>query len=173
MKQIIAVSIISACFAGCMTAPMRLNTPSGKPEVFILNATKKKVSDAIVNRELSKGWDLKSQSDSLLVFATKNTGFGAQLLFGSRYDTVPENRITFTMVEINEGVRLLIKTEVVTNPGSAFEQTTDLTLNPDMASREQTALEEIKADFPQSVSVNALPKDEDKTKNLPGYEAQK
>lgn len=150
-KKIIIVLISGFVLAGCMTAPVRLNTPSGKPEVTISATTKKKASDAIINRELSKGWDLKSQSDSLLVFAQKNTSFGAQLLFGSKYDTVPENRITFTLVETDNAIRLLVKNEMVTNPGSAFENITDMTSNAEVANQSQTALEDIKARLESNV----------------------
>jgi hypothetical protein len=144
-KKIIVILISASILAGCMTAPVRFNTQSGKPEVTIYGTTKKKVSEAIINREISKGWDLKSQSDSLLIFAQKNTSFGAQLLFGSKYDTVPESRITFTLIENNDGIRVLLKAELVTNPGSAFEKVTDMTSNADVSSQSQIVLEEIKA----------------------------
>jgi hypothetical protein len=146
-KKLLFLVIISI-LGGCVSTPVKLNTPSGRPEVTISGATKKKISDIIINRELSKGWDLKNQTDSLLIFTRKNTNFGARLLLGSRYDTVPENRLTYTLVENENGIRVFFKAEIVTNPGSAFEQVTDVTLaNEEFAEDCQKTLEEIKKDI--------------------------
>ncbi|NLH39902.1 MAG: hypothetical protein GX445_07565 [Elusimicrobia bacterium] len=144
-KKWVAPILLCALLTGCATAPVKLNTPSGRPEVTIFGSTKKKISNTIINRELSKGWDLKSQADSLLVFTRKNTELGTQLLFGSRYDSVPESRITFTLVEIEDAIRVLLKGEIVTNPGSTFERIEDVTaINAAEAEALQIALEEIK-----------------------------
>ena len=151
-KKFVVVGLICTLLAGCAIAPVRLNTLSGRPEVTISGVTKKKIVDAVVNRELSKGWDLKSQTDSLLVFTKKDTSFGAKLLFGSKYDTVPENRLTFTMVEVEAGVRVLVKGEIITNPGSAFERVEDMTAaNAKHAETFQATLEEIKTEVELTV----------------------
>ena len=139
------IGVLFLGLVGCATMPdVMLNTPSGRPEVSIQNATKKQVMDAIINRELSKSWDLKSQSDSLLVFSHKVTGFAAALAYGSQYDSTPEQRGTFTLVDSGNVIRVLLKVEMVTNPGSAYERTSDVTLGKNAAPL-QTTLEEIKA----------------------------
>lgn len=138
--------IIALCsLTGCITTPVKLNTSSGFPEVVISGSTKKKITDAIINRGISKGWILKSQMEYMVILTKKNTTFGAQLLFGSNYNSIPENRITFTMVETGDGIRLTVREEIVTNPNSSFEESRDLTLiNQEAAEHYQKILEEIK-----------------------------
>ena len=88
-------------FIGCATSrPM--NTPSGRPEVTIKNATKKDVTDALVSQMASQGFTIKSVSDYNVVFSKALDSFSAQLLFGSQYDVTPEHRPSFMVVETGD-----------------------------------------------------------------------
>jgi len=109
---------------GCASSKP-LNTPSGKPEVTIQNKTKKEVTDALVSEMLSRGFTIKSVSDYTVVFTKPLDSFAASLLFGSRYDTTPEHRPSFMIVESGAGVRIVLTNQIITNPGSAFERVTD------------------------------------------------
>jgi len=109
---------------GC--APTRpLNTASGKPDVTIPHVTKKQVTDALVSQMLSQGFTIKSSSDYNIVFTKIIDNVAASMLFGSRYDSTPEHRASFMLVETNSGVRVVLTNQIITNPGSAFERTTD------------------------------------------------
>lgn len=135
--------MLSACMG---TAPARLDTQSGRPEVDIPGVSKKQAVDAIITREMEKGWDLKTQTDSMLVFGKRINNLGAALLFGSQYDRTPEGRLRFTLVETESGVKIYVKIEMITNPGSAYERVTEGTSAEDLE-KGQYALEEIKADL--------------------------
>ena len=102
-----------------------MNTPSGRPEVTIKNATKKDVTDALVSQMASQGFTIKSVSDYNVVFSKALDSFSAQLLFGSQYDVTPEHRPSFMVVETGDAVRIVLTNLIITNPGSAFERVTD------------------------------------------------
>jgi hypothetical protein len=133
-------------FAGCASAPQRLATPSGNPEIVIPNTTRKQVIDKIVAAKLEKGMQIKNVSDYGVVIGTRvNDSFMASLLYGSRYDSTPEARITYNIVETREGVRVFSRAEMVTNPGSAYERISDITQN--LLGEMQGELEQLKAYF--------------------------
>lgn len=67
------------------------------------------------------------------------------LLFGSRYDGIPEARTTVTAVADGSGTRAYASGEIVTNPGSGFERTSELT--GAAGSELQKNLEDLAGDF--------------------------
>lgn len=152
IRRILGLVFVGIFLAGCMASmpPGRLTTPSGRPEVEIPGVTKKQVIDVIIAREMEKGWDLKSQTDALLIFSKKVNNFGAMLMYGSQYDSTPEGRIKFTLLDTASGVRVFLKTEMITNPGSSFERVTEAVSQEDL-DKEQSVLEEIKAQFTDAV----------------------
>lgn len=117
--------IISILFGGC-AGMMRLNTPSGKPEVTLKNRSMKEVKDALVREMLNQNFTIKSTSDYTIVFSKPMDSFLASFLLGSRYDATPEHRVTAMIVESNNGVRIVLTNQGITNPGSAFERVTDM-----------------------------------------------
>jgi hypothetical protein len=127
MRRCLIVVVIGL-LAACATPQQRLATPSGNPEIIIPNATRKAVIDKIVAEKLEKGMQVKSVNDYGVVVGKKiEDNLMASIAFGSRYDSTPEARITYNVVEVPGGVRVFSRLEVVTNPGSAFERTSDLT----------------------------------------------
>ena len=137
--------LLATCLlASCATQPQKLATPSGRPEVYIANATPKEAIDAITAAKLQKGLAIKSVNDYAVTFATRIEGsLSGSLLFGSSYDRNPEARFTYTVVNVPGGIRVYSKIEMVTNPGSAFERSSDITTQ--MAVRMQSELEELRA----------------------------
>lgn len=114
--------------AGCGTPPQRLDTASGKPEIVIPHVERKQVIDTIVASKLEKGLKVLSVSDySVVVGKVVTASTMASFLYGSRYDSNPEARITYNIVETGDGVRVFSSTEMVTNPGSGFERKSDVT----------------------------------------------
>lgn len=118
----------AAAMAGCATPPPRLDTPSGNPEVTIQGVARKQVVDKIVDTLTARGMTMQ-KIDEYNVVAGKRAenDFSSQVLFGSRYDSVPEYRVSFTLIERPPAVKVYARVAIVTNPGSAFERPTDMT----------------------------------------------
>jgi len=130
---------------GCAGIPP-LETPSGRPEILIRGGSRKGATDGISVRLLPNGWKIKEASEYVAVFGKRADSFGAAFLYGSRYDAIPEARMTFTMVDTDEGLRVFCVMEMVTNPGSAFERVSDLTA-AEGGPHCQNALEEMQAEM--------------------------
>lgn len=114
-----------------------LETPSGRPEVFIAGATKKKILDPLVRTALSGGGHIVRQNDYELVIGKRDERLRAMIFGGSTYDPYPENRAVFTFIEEPGGVRLFLTEQIVTNPGSPFERITTLDLKKSLLSHQQ------------------------------------
>ena len=125
MKKIIIVMLFSIVIFGCVTV-QPLNTISGKPEVIINIEDKEKIKDSLVNSMMNEGFYLKTTNEYNLVFGKISNDIATSLLYGSRYDTSPELIVSFSIVKVNNGYRLIATLNVITNPGSAFERVTDL-----------------------------------------------
>jgi len=116
---------VSLVLFGCATT-QTLKTPSGKPEFTFYKVQRKELANAILNRMITKGYSVKQVTDYTIVMRKAETGILTGALFGSRYDSTPERRITFTFVEVDSGIRTIIADQIVTNPGSAFEKITEM-----------------------------------------------
>ncbi|PWJ84867.1 hypothetical protein C7441_104135 [Pseudaminobacter salicylatoxidans] len=57
--------------------------------------------------------------------------FAAQFALGSRFNTVPNYRLTYQMYG-NKPLTVNVSGAVITNPGSGFENPTDLNNHPSM-----------------------------------------
>lgn len=126
MRQL-AVVVMGVALLGCATPPPVLSTPSGNPEVVIQGVTRKQVVDKIVDAMSARGLTLRTVSDHQVVAGGRAEDFAARFFHGSRYDGVPEYRVTFTMVEQAPGVKVYSRAAIVTNPGSGFERVNDMT----------------------------------------------
>lgn len=124
IKNIFITALISILLIGCI-APRPLNTSSGKPDVTIPKVNKKQVTDALVSEMMTRGFTIKTSSDYNIVFTKLLDNMTASLLFGSRYDSNPEHRASFMLVESSAGVRIVLTNQIITNPGSAYERATD------------------------------------------------
>lgn len=119
--------ILAACFALAACTPAQTYaTPSGKPEVDFVSVPKARVRDALVAELIRREYAVKSSSDYTLVFERAG-GLGQNLLAGTKYDAQTMTRVTFTVLDSDGAVKVLGTIGVVSNPGSAFERTTDMT----------------------------------------------
>jgi hypothetical protein len=114
--------------AACATA-RPINTPSGRPEITLpRQITKQQARDSMIQGLLTDGYNLKKSDEYSLVFGRRLTNSPMhQIFLGSRYDSVPEERIIANTVETSEGVRILFTLQYITNPDSVFERVTDMT----------------------------------------------
>ena len=118
---------------GCATTP-QLKTASGKPEVTIPNTTKKVIFDALTNAMIQQGYEIRNINDYSAVYGKRTNSILASMLLGSQYDSTPEARVAYTIVDTSEGVRVVATLQMITNPGSAFERVTDFSQQPDAQS---------------------------------------
>lgn len=110
---------------GCTNAQPEIQV---KPSIEIHKTTKEKVIDKIVYRSSEKGATIKNITDYGLTVEQKvNNSAMASFLYGSKYDSTPVLRLSYSIVNINKGVKLFVRAEMVTNPGSAYERTNDVT----------------------------------------------
>lgn len=143
LVRLFRVCSVVFLLVGC-AAVQPLHTPSGRPEVTISGATKKEVLDLVVSEMLASGAQVKQVNEYGAVFGKRDDSLTGALLFGSRYDSTPEMRITFNVAETSGSVRVFCNVAMVTNPGSAFERVTDVT-GGKTASDIQAMLERLRA----------------------------
>lgn len=112
-------------FVSACVAQQPLGTASGKPEVILPHLNRQQARDHLVNDMIGNGYELKRSDEYALVFGKRTNSAAAAMLFGSRYDSTPEERVIVNTLDTQGGVRLIFTLQIVTNPGSAFERVTD------------------------------------------------
>lgn len=100
-------------------------TPSGRPEVVIPGTTKKSVVDALASQMIAQGYSVGRIDDYRAQFE-KPGGFWLDLLAGSRFNSSAVWRVSYSVLDTQEGVRVLAEMGAVTNPGSGFEKVTEI-----------------------------------------------
>ncbi|RWM26883.1 hypothetical protein [Mesorhizobium sp.] len=94
---------------------------------------------------LGRGFQIVRDSDLQLVMdRPAKDNFGAQLVFGSQWNVVPNSRISMTFLGDNP-TQVNAQLAIVTNPGSGFEQVTDLTNNASTRQQLQIGMSQAKA----------------------------
>jgi hypothetical protein len=115
--------ILASAVAGCNT--VRHDTPSGKVEETI-QAPIAQIKPDIAAMMFSRGYQLQRETDYSMAFDAPMTSTGAQVFFGSRFNSVPDARLTFSMAPEGGSTRVIVDCKIVTNPGTAFETYTDI-----------------------------------------------
>lgn len=111
---------------GCQSVPP-LNTPAGRPMVFIEGAKKPDVMEATVAEAMNNGYVVAEQTDFSLLLVKDADDFGSQFLFGSQFNRTPQKQFRCSLAETDGGVKLTGAFAIVTNPGSSFAKSTNLT----------------------------------------------
>lgn len=122
------VLLFNAC-----TTQIKHNTPSGRPEITINGQVGKRIQAEIMNLVLNNGYDLKSSTNTLMIFERPVKDMFFRMLLASNYDSKPATRITIIIIETANSTRIIASFVAVTNPGSAFERILSLNNNPDTA----------------------------------------
>lgn len=114
--------------SGCATrAPEEY---AGPPDAVVLGATRRQALDWLINERIRRGSRISNTTDFGFMASTRVEGsLTASLLFGSRYDATPNARLVYQAADVPGGVHVFVKAEMVTNPGSAFERITDVTVH--------------------------------------------
>lgn len=150
MKKLILMCGIMVT-VGCApvpTTPVHLvNTPSGRPEVIFTGVTKKQIMDKLVATRIAiaSGIKVKSANEYSLVFEnSSNTAPGVASILGPQL-VEPAGRVTYSMLDVDGGIRVIATIEVISSPGTAIESTQDVTAIAGYRAQEE--LEAIKAQF--------------------------
>ncbi|RWL80669.1 MAG: hypothetical protein EOR67_30975 [Mesorhizobium sp.] len=109
---------------------------------------------------LGRGFQIVRDSDLQLVMdRPAKDNFGAQLVFGSQWNVVPNSRLSLTFLG-NNPTQVNAQLAIVTNPGSGFEQVTDLTNNASARQQLQIGMSQAKtiAEAQRSAPKTAKPK---------------
>ena len=106
----LAIAITLLPLSGCVTQPERITqTASGNPEVIITTGDVARVKSALINRAIDNGFAVEQDTPYSLVIAKPASGgdaFAAAMFVGNAY-SVNSNVITFTIVKVDTGIRVV------------------------------------------------------------------
>lgn len=112
-------------FVACATAPQE---PPVDPAVTI-RAPREDVVAALIADMAAQGYPLVQSSENLLVFGRRDDSVMAMAIYGSRYDRVPESRVSYSVAETQGLISVRGTAAMVTNPGSGYERNHNVTGN--------------------------------------------
>ena len=142
--------VIALVLAGCAApnhSSKAVNTPSGRPEVTFTGVTKKQIADKLVatRTAVAPGIKVKVANEYSLVFEnSSNTAPGVASILGPQL-VEPAGRVTYSMLDVEGGIKVIATIEVISSPGTAIESTQDVTAIAGY--KAQAELEAIKAQF--------------------------
>jgi len=113
---------------GCSSIPAAARVAPERE--LTIQSDRKTTKDAVAALFLSRGYQLKADSDMQITFERRSENFMANLLLSSNYDSTVMTRVIITMIG-DKPTNLSWRGYAVTNPGSAFERLTEITGSPD------------------------------------------
>lgn len=123
--RIFIVILLSVFAISCQSTQ---STQSTNP-TYIFESSKLMTKEALVAAFVSKGYQINRDSDFLLVVERPIQKLAGQILFGSKFNSKPNARVHLTFVGQNP-TKVIATMQVITNPNSGFEKSTDVTRNP-------------------------------------------
>ena len=146
MKRRTVICGIAALTVAACVEPVEHSTASGKPEVLIDTQDTSAVKSEIVSYMINSGYSVTTNDEFTIAFDRPVDNAFAAVLLGSSYDSTPNARITYTIIEVNNGTRVIADSAIITNPGSAFERRTPMNNSQD-SKRIQELLTQIQLRF--------------------------
>lgn len=136
----LVIALLSLLFlASCQTAQGPLATNN-----FTFNADKTRTKEAIIATFLPRGYQIVKDSEFQLVLdRPANDSLGAQIVYGSQWNSVPNARVVFTITG-NNPTNVNSQIQVVTNPGSGFERINDVSNHAESRSTIAASMEQAK-----------------------------
>lgn len=116
-----AVLFGSSCAGGLPP----IQTATGKPEVTLPNVTKKQAVDYLTVIMLNREYQVRQVNDYMAAFGKAGDTFAARFLFGTKFNRVPDLRVTYNFVDTPAGLRVIATLEIITNPNSGFQRVRD------------------------------------------------
>lgn len=132
--KIPAVVFAIALFCASPLYAKGIDHASGKPEVTIQGSSKQRITDSLSEIMADNGYSIKSIDEYNLVFGKKIDSFAASFMYGSNFNVKPEARITYSLINVPGGVRVIATIEMVSNPGTGFESADDISRGKDAES---------------------------------------
>ena len=113
--------------AACAT-PVTHNTPSGKAEVTIVGTSQDAVSSLLSERIADDCVNLEQEDNKVVCEMPFQNEF-AKMMFSSSYSQEPVGRITYNLIKVHHGIRVVADCAIVSNPNSRFENKHDCNQN--------------------------------------------
>lgn len=135
--------VLTTALVSCTTLPP-LDTPSGRPEIFINGVVKSEALNTVVALASTRGFFVAQQTNFSLLLTRESENFLVDALLGSRFNRVPQYQLRINAVDIDDGVQLSASMAIVSNPGSAFASSTGVSKSGRAAHDLQTFLEQVK-----------------------------
>lgn len=127
MHRFVALLVAGLMITGCQTASLD-DLP---PREYSFDASRARTKEALLAAFVDRGYELAKDSDlQLVVERPADDNLGAQLLYGSRFNSVPNARVLMTFLG-DDPTKVSFSGKIVTNPGSGFEKATDISNAPD------------------------------------------
>ena len=129
-KTLVFISMVMVSvvvLTGCATM-WHLQTPSGRPEVFIEGVTIKDTTNACVSMLSANAWQIEQASDYMVQAVHTSDNAMVDFMWGSSYSYHQTfYRLIFTFSQEANGVRVYGTQQVVGNKGTGFENVMALT----------------------------------------------
>ena len=140
---LIAIFLTFGMLLSCATTPP-IPTKSGLPEITICGIGKNELMEKFVAGMSMGGATIRSSNNFQIVVGQPVTNPMLAALYGSRYNSTPELRYIFTFADTGNCTYIGARVQIVTNPGSGFEQVNDFSRGKD-AYNVQHELEQLKS----------------------------
>lgn len=134
MKHQFTRAVVLSCLlvlAACGT-PVQHFTPSGKVEE-VFGAAPEIIKGPLVGLMANNGFNMTKDTPYMLAFDKPSDNLMANVLLGSKYDAIPNVRISYSFVPLGPTTRVIADVSIITNPGSAFERITPANNNESTA----------------------------------------
>ena len=122
MKKILIIALMA--LSGCAT---QAAVQTSKNPTVMIKAEKKAVMDKLVQWKIESGTMLKSSNEYMLVFEMPIDNMMASLMYGSRFKSIPDARITYNLSQENEVTTVTGTFHIVTNANTGAETSKDRT----------------------------------------------
>lgn len=116
MRRIFYALLIILSFAFPVQAAERYSVDLSE------NVKKKDAIDFILNDLIVREFSVVTVNDYQIIVKKDATDFATRVLYGSHFNSVPENRVEFTFANVGDGVRIMACAKIITNPNSAYEK---------------------------------------------------
>jgi hypothetical protein len=118
ITALLALFSLTAC-----GTPVQHMTASGKVEE-VFQGTPEQIKGPLVGMMSTNGFNMTKDTPYMLAFDKPSDNLLANVLLGSRYDAIPNARVSFAFAPMGATTRVIADVSIVTNPGSSFERIT-------------------------------------------------
>lgn len=124
-----ALTLMPMTLAGCASvAQQKVNAAANQP--ITANVSRIEAKNAVASMFIAKNYRITKDSDFILEFTAPTDNAWAQVLLSSRYSSQVDARISVQFVGDNP-TTVTWRAFLVGNPGSAFENLTDVSRGAD------------------------------------------